>query len=101
MDLRIGMLEGDVLHSLGLGEFAGTLDGGFGDVDPDRTACPRQPRGLTGCLPEPASDVQHMLAGLDTACPAQHLIVPPYFVVVGHRARPVHGRLAYAATDGR
>jgi hypothetical protein len=34
VDLRVGTLEGDVPQSLGLGEFAGTFDGGFGDVDP-------------------------------------------------------------------
>ena len=99
MDLRVGMLEGDVLHPLGLGEFAGAFDGGFGDVDPERTACPRQARGLTGCLSEPASDVQHMLAGLDAPCPAQHLIVQPYFGVVGNGARPVHGYPTYIVTD--
>jgi hypothetical protein len=91
MDLRVGTLEGDVLHSLGLGKFAGTLDGGFGDIDAERTACPRQARGLTGCLADPAPDVQDMFVGLHAACPAQHFIVQPYFGVVGNGARPVHG----------
>jgi hypothetical protein len=77
------------------GEFAGTLDGGFGDVDPERTTRPRQARGLTGCLPEPAPDVQDMLAGLDAARPPQHLIVQPYFGVVANEARPLHGGPAY------
>ena len=95
MDLRVGMPEGGVLHSVVPGEFAGTLDGGFGDVDPERTTRPRQARGLTGCLSKPASDVQDMLLGLDAAGPAQHLIVQPYFGVVGNEARPVHGCPAY------
>ena len=77
MDLRVGTLEGDVVHSLRPGELAGPLDGGFGDVDPERTACPCQARGLTGCLSEPASDVQDLLVGLYAACPAQYLIVQP------------------------
>ena len=77
VDLRIGTLEGDVGHSLRPGELAGPLDGGFGDVDPERTASPRETCSLTGCLPEPASDVQDLLVGLNTACSAQHLIVQP------------------------
>ena len=95
VDLRVGALEGDVAYPLRLGELAGPLDGGFGDVDPERAAGPRQARGLAGGLPEPASDVQDLLAGLDATCPAQHLIVQPYFGVVANQARPVHGCPAY------
>jgi hypothetical protein len=95
VDLRVAVLEGDVGHSPRLGELAGPLDGGFGDVDPERTACPRQVRGLAGGLPEPASDVQDLLVGLDAAGSAQHLIVQPKFGVVSNEARLVHGCPAY------
>ena len=75
VDLRVGALEGNVVHSPRLGELSGPLDGGFGDVDPKRTARPRQARGLAGCLSEPASYVQDLLVGLDAARPPQHLIM--------------------------
>ncbi len=82
MNLRVGALEGNVTHSLRLGELAGPLDGGRGDVDPERAACPGHACGLTGRLPAPASDVQDMIVGLDAPSPAQYLMVQPQFGVV-------------------
>jgi len=88
--VSVGALEGDVVHPLRPGELAGPLDGGRGDVHPERAACPGYPRGLTGRLPAPASDVQDLLAGLDPPRPAQYLIVQPQFGVVVSGTGPVH-----------
>ena len=90
MDLCVGALEGHVGYPLRPGELAGQLDSGRRDVNAERTACLGHAGGLTGGLPEPASDVQNMLAGLDAIGPAQHLIVPPHLVVVIARPGPVH-----------
>ena len=87
MDLRVGMLEGDVAEPLGLGELAGTLDGGCGDVDPERAARLSPARGLPGRLPGPASDVEDVVAVLDAAGPAQCLVMPPQFGVVAARVQ--------------
>jgi hypothetical protein len=75
VDLRVGALEADVGYALRPGELAGTLDGGCRDVNAERAACFGQASGLTGGLPDPASDVQDTLAGLDATCPAQRLMV--------------------------
>src|SRR6266567_1803175 len=82
VDLRVGLLEGDVAYPLRLGELACPLDGRHGDVDPERTACPGHARDLTGRLPAPATDVKDTLTRLDAICPAQDLVVPPQFIVV-------------------
>ena len=96
MNLRVSTLEGDVMHPPR--EPASPRDSGRGDVDPERTARPRHARGLTGRLPEPASDVQDTLVRLDITSPAQHLIVSPQFVVILDRAGPIHDGPAYKHT---
>ena len=53
MDLGVGVLEGDVAEPLGPGQLARLLDGGHGDVHPERTACLGRPRRLSGLLPVP------------------------------------------------
>ena len=80
--LRVGAFEGDVAEPLGPGELAGPLDGGCGDVDPERAAGMGRTRGLPGRLPGPASDVEDVVAELDVAGPAQCLVVPLQFGVV-------------------
>ena len=82
MNLSIGALKGDVVCPLHPGELAGPLNGRRRDVDPERTACPGDSRGFTGCPPAPASDIQHMLAALDTQRPTKYLVVQPQFGVV-------------------
>ena len=69
VDLCVGVLEGDVAEPLGLGQLAGTLDGGRGDVDPERTACLGRARGLPGRLPGPTSDVEDVVVELDASRP--------------------------------
>jgi hypothetical protein len=64
------MLKGDVAEPVGPGELAGAPDRGRRDVDPERAACPGRPRGLAGCLPGPAADVEDVVAELDTNGPA-------------------------------
>ena len=61
VELGVGVLEGDVAEPLGLGKLAGTLDGGCGDVDPERTACLSCARGLSGRLPGATSDVEDVV----------------------------------------
>jgi len=68
--LGVGVLEGDVAQRLGPGELAGTLDGGCGDVDPERTARPGRAGGLPGRLPGPTSDVEDVVVELDATGPA-------------------------------
>jgi hypothetical protein len=80
--LCVCVLEGDVVHTFSLGELAGALDCGSGDVDPERTACLGRPRGLSGCLPGPASDVEDVVVRLDATGPAQYMVVPLQFGVV-------------------
>ena len=82
VDLCVGVLEDDVAEPLGLGQLAGTLDGGCGDVDPERTACLSCARGLSGRLPGPTSDVEDVVVELDATGLAQYLVVPPQFGVV-------------------
>jgi hypothetical protein len=82
VDLCVGVLESDVAEPVGPGELAGTLDGGRGDVDPERTACLGSARGLSGRLPGPTSDVKDVVVELDATGPAQYLVVPPQFGVV-------------------
>ncbi len=82
MDLRVGMLEGDVAEPLGPGKLAGALDRGRGDVNPERTPGLGRPRGLSGRLPSPAADVEDVVVELDANGPAQYLVVPPQFGVV-------------------
>src|SRR5262249_2894196 len=82
VDLRVGVLEGDVAEPLGPGEFAGALDGGRGDVDAKCAAGLGRARGLPGRLPGPAADVKDVIVELDATGPAQHLVVPPQFGVV-------------------
>jgi hypothetical protein len=84
--LRVGMLEGDVAEPLGLGEHAGTLDGGCGDVDPERTACLGCARGLSGRLPGPASNVEDVVVELNATGPAQYFVVSSQLGVVAARA---------------
>ena len=77
VDLRVGMLEGDVAESFRPGELAGALDRGRRDVDPERTARLGRARGLSGRLPGPTADVEDVVVGLDANRPAQYLVVPP------------------------
>jgi hypothetical protein len=76
------VLEDDVAEPLGLGQLAGTLDGGCGDVDPKRTACLSCARGLSGRLPGPTSDVEDLVVEPDATGLAQYLVVPPQLGVV-------------------
>ena len=97
VDLCVGVLEDDVAEPLGLGQLAGTLDGGCGDVDPERTACLSCARCLSGRLPGPTSDVEDVVVELDATGLAQYLVVPPQFGVVAAGA----GRLfAYRVSHG-
>ena len=82
VDLRVGSLEGDVAQLLSPGEFAGALDRGRGDVDPERTARLGRARGLPGRLPGPAADVEDVVAELDAAGPAQDIVMPPQLSVI-------------------
>jgi hypothetical protein len=77
VDLRVGLLEGDVAYPLRLGQLARPLDGRHRDVDPEGAAGLGHARDLTGRLPAPAPDVKHALTGLDAIGPAQDLVVPP------------------------
>jgi hypothetical protein len=89
VELRVGALEGDVVKSLRAGEFAGTLDGGCGDVHPERTTRLGAARGITGRLPGPTSDVEDVVMRADAACPAQYCGVQLQFGVVVAGAGPV------------
>src|SRR5580704_13489135 len=95
MNLSIGALKGDVVCPLHPGELAGPFDGRRRDVDPERTASPGDSRGFTGCPPAPASDVQHVLAGLDTQRPAKYPVMQPQFGIVidGPQLTSAPGRL--------
>jgi hypothetical protein len=75
VDLRVGLLEGDVAQVLRLGQPAGALDRGRRDVDPERTARPGRPRGLPGGQPGAAADVQDVVVEPDAGRPAQGLVV--------------------------
>jgi hypothetical protein len=71
------MLEGDVAESFCLGELAGALDRGRGNVDPERTACLGRACGLSGCLPSSTADVEGVVVELDANGSPQYLVVPP------------------------
>src|SRR5262252_7669799 len=71
VDLCVGVLEGDVAQPLGPGEFAGALDRGRGDVDPNGAPCLRRASGLSRGLPGPAADVEDMIVELDANGRAQ------------------------------
>jgi hypothetical protein len=88
VDLRVGALERDVAKPLRPGEFAGTFDGGRGDVDPERAACLGDARGITGRLPGPTSDVEDVVVRPDATGPAQCFGVQPQFGVVAVGAGP-------------
>ena len=67
----------DVAESFCLGELAGALDRGRGDVDPERNACLGRACGLSGCLPSSTADVEGVVVELDANGPPQYLVVPP------------------------
>jgi hypothetical protein len=77
VDLRVGMLEGDVAESFRPGQLPGALDRGRRDVHPERTPRPGRARGLSGRLPGPTADVEDVVVELDANRPAQYLVVPP------------------------
>jgi hypothetical protein len=100
VELRVGALEGDVVKSIRTGEFAGTLDGGCGDVHPERTTRLGHARGITGRLAGPTSDVENLVVRPDATGPAQYCGVQPQFGVVVAGAGPVFacGAVAHRRT---
>lgn len=85
MDLRVGEFESHVAEAVGPSEFVGALDRVRGDVEPERAARLRCPRGLTGRMPGPAADVENLVVEPDAAGLAQHRVVSPQFGVIVHR----------------
>ena len=109
VDLRVGLLEGDVAESFSAGEFPGALDRRRRDVDPERTPCLRRASGLSSRLPGPAADVEDVVVELDANRQAQYLVVPPQFGVEADAAGRMfacdmgsrHSTIQSAAVDRR
>nr|BFE72815.1 hypothetical protein GCM10020092_061160 [Actinoplanes digitatis] len=94
MDLCVGVLEGDVVDSLG--QCAGALDRGRRDVHAERGAGAGRTRGLPGRLAGAAAEVEDMVVEPKADRAAQHLVVPSQFGVVA-RGGCHHGPLTTVA----
>jgi hypothetical protein len=75
VDLSVGLQVGDIAQSLPGAEPAGVLEHPRGKVDAQGASCRGRPAGVPGRLARPAADIEHPVAGTDTCCGAEPLIV--------------------------